>query len=240
MNSLSDYTSARVDLGLTGDSLPTKPLLDFRLAHARAKDAVHFPFDALSLSEEMTRRHWLSIITKTCATTRDEYLRCPNKGRRLDDASAADLAELPGPRSCAFVVADGLSAIAIHRHAVPLLEKIFQNLEATADDQNPIIIVQQGRVAIGDHIGELLGAELAIVLIGERPGLSAPDSLGVYLTWSPKRDRTDAERNCISNIHAQGISYDLAAHKLSFLINEARRRKLTGVRLKETAAKLLN
>lgn len=240
MNSLSDYTSARVDLGLTGDSLPTKPLLDFRLAHARAKDAVHFPLDAFSLSEEMTRRHWLSIITKTGATSRDEYLRCPNKGRRLDDASAADLAELPGPRPSTFVVADGLSAIAIHRHAVPLLEKIFQNLEATPDDQNPIIIVQQGRVAIGDHIGELLGAELAIVLIGERPGLSAPDSLGVYLTWSPKRDRTDAERNCISNIHAQGISYDLAAHKLSFLINEARRRKLTGVRLKETAAKLLN
>lgn len=239
MNSLSDYTSARVNLGLSGDSLPTKPLLDFRSAHARAKDAVHFSLDALSLSEEMKQRNWSSMITKTGAKTRDEYLRRPDKGRALDDASAAVLAELGGSRACAFVVADGLSSVAIHHHAVPLLEKVFQKLETAPNDENPIIIVQQGRVAIGDHIGELLGAELAVVLIGERPGLSAPDSLGVYVTSSPKRGRTDAERNCISNIHAQGLSYDLAAHKLTFLINEARRRKLTGVGLKETAARLL-
>lgn len=235
MKSLSDYTSARVNLGLVGDSLPTKPLLDFRLAHARAKDAVHFPLDLFSLSQDFAQRLWPSVITKSAAPTRHHYLRRPDRGRMLDEASAAELAKLSGRRVLVFVVADGLSAIAIHRHAVPLLENAFENLGFTPHDANPIIIVEQGRVAIADHIGELLCADLSILLIGERPGLSAPDSLGVYLTWNPKRGRTDAERNCISNIHAQGLSYHLAAHKLCFLINEALSRKLTGVRLKETA-----
>lgn len=238
MKILSDYTSARVSLGVAGDSLPTRPLLAFRLAHAQARDAVHFSFDAISLEQEMTQRGWHSRIVHGRATSRDEYLRRPDKGRTLDDASAAELAKLSGRREFAIVIADGLSALAIHRHAVPFLEKIFQGLDCQPDQGNPIIIAQQGRVAIGDQIGNLLGADLAIVLIGERPGLSSPDSLGVYLTWQPRAGRTDAERNCISNIHAQGLSYEVAAHKLVFLVTEAKRQKLTGVALKETAGLL--
>jgi len=130
-------------------------------------------------------------------------------------------------------VADGLSALAVHRHAIPLLKEI------APEKTLPIFVVQQGRVAIGDHIGELLKAELSIVILGERPGLTTPDSLGIYITWMPHVGRTDAERNCISNIHDQGLSYAEAAHKLAFLTHEARTRKLTGVALKETAGKLL-
>ncbi|MBV9764264.1 MAG: ethanolamine ammonia-lyase subunit EutC [Acidobacteriaceae bacterium] len=236
MISLGQYTCARVSLGLAGDSLPTRPLLDYRLAHARARDAVHFPLDAFSLSQELKQRNWSFLATRSAAKNRDEYLRHPDKGRTLDAASATQLAALSGAPPFVFVIADGLSAIAIQRHAIPLLDQAFAALKFIPNDRNPIILVEQGRVAIGDHIGELLRAELSVVLIGERPGLSAPDSLGVYLTWNPKRGRTDAERNCISNIHAQGLSYDLAARKLAFLINEARRRKLTGIGLKETAA----
>jgi ethanolamine ammonia-lyase small subunit len=166
------------------------------------------------------------------AKDREEYLRRPDKGRKLNSASAAEVAEFSGTCPIAVVVADGLSALAVHRHAVALLERLSL-------DAYPIWIVQQGRVAIGDHVGSLLGAELSIVLIGERPGLSTPDSLGVYLTWNPDLARTDAERNCVSNIHEQGLSYELAAHKLVFLMSEIQRRKLSGVPLKETAAQML-
>jgi ethanolamine ammonia-lyase small subunit len=224
---LSDYTSARVSLGVTGDSLPTQPMLEFRLAHARARDAVHIPLDTPSLLMEMRNARLLHSNAKD----RDEYLRRPDKGRRLNSESV-EIVKRSESCSVAVVVADGLSALAVHRHAVALLEKLRL-------DAYPIWLVQQGRVAIGDHIGSLLGAELSIVLIGERPGLSTPDSLGVYLTWNPGLARTDAERNCISNIHEQGLSYEAAAHKLLFLMGEIRRRKLSGVPLKETAAQLL-
>jgi ethanolamine ammonia-lyase small subunit len=225
---LSDYTSARVSLGVTGVSLPTQPLLEFRLAHARARDAVHVPLDTPSILLEMRNARLLHSNAKD----RDEYLRRPDKGRRLN---AESVETVKGSESCsvAVVVADGLSALAVHRHAVALLEKLSL-------DAHPVWIVQQGRVAIGDHIGSLLDAELSIVLIGERPGLSTPDSLGVYLTWNPRLERTDAERNCISNIHEQGLSYEVAAHKLLFLMGEIQRRKLSGVLLKETAAQLLS
>jgi ethanolamine ammonia-lyase small subunit len=235
MKHLSDYTPARVNLGLTGDSVPTKPLLDFRLAHARAKDAVYLPLDAFSLSQEMAQRNWRSRILNSNAADREEYLRRPDKGRRLNDASAEEVAKVNGRHEIVFVLADGLSALAVHRHGLRLLEEAFDRLNYVAGDANPIWIVQQGRVAIGDHIGGLLAADLAVVIIGERPGLSAPDSLGVYLTWQPRLGRTDAERNCISNIQPQGLSYELAAHKLVFLIDEARRRELSGIRLKDTA-----
>jgi ethanolamine ammonia-lyase small subunit len=235
MKHLGDYTPARVNLGLTGDSLPTKPLLDFRLAHSRAKDAVYFPLHGVSLCEEMAQRNWCARVLQSNARNREEYLRRPDKGRRVSDTSEAEVARVDGLQEIIFVVADGLSALAVHRHAVRLLEEVFRRLSYAADGANPIWIVQQGRVAIGDHIGSLLSAEVGVVIIGERPGLSAPDSLGVYLTWQPRLGRTDAERNCISNIQAQGLSYELAAYKLVVLINEARRRKLSGIRLKETA-----
>jgi len=229
MKKLTDFTSARVSLGLTGDSLPTAPLLNFRLAHARARDAVQFPLDSASLVQEMAERNWSARVLHSAARTRNEYLGRPDQGRRLDDASCAELSKSNMPQPVVFIVADGLSALAVHRHAIPLLERVLPR-----EETSPIWIVQQARVAIGDHIGALLGAELSVVLIGERPGLSTPDSLGVYLTWQPNLNRTDAERNCISNIHSQGLSYDIAAQKLLFLASEARRRKLTGIALKET------
>jgi len=231
MTKLSDYTTARVGLGITGESLPTRALLDFRLAHARARDAVHFPLDTATLTEELLACHLAPILLRSAAQNRDEYLKRPDKGRRLSEASAKAIAN--SPCDTAIIVADGLSALAVHRHAVPLLK------EMSLDDKLPIWIVQQGRVAVGDHIGALLKAELSIVILGERPGLSTPDSLGIYVTWAPRVGRTDAERNCISNIHGHGLSYAEAAHKLAFLTSEARKRKLTGVALKETAGNLL-
>jgi ethanolamine ammonia-lyase small subunit len=187
--------------------------------------------DSSSLLLEMAQRNWPACILHSLARNRDEYLRRPDKGRRLNEESATAIGKWRGTCSIAIVIADGLSALAVHRHAFSLLEK----LELGAQ---PVWIVEQARVAIGDHIGSLVNAELSIVLIGERPGLSTPDSLGVYLTWNPDLTRTDAERNCISNIHEQGLSYELAAHKLLFLISEIRRRKLSGVPLKETAGLL--
>jgi ethanolamine ammonia-lyase small subunit len=201
-------------------------MLEFRLAHARARDAVHVPLDTSSMLAAIPNGRLLHSNAKD----RDEYLRRPDLGRRLSAESVTQLAEFSGVCPLAVVVADGLSALAVHRHAAALLDAL--NLGA-----QPVWLVQQGRVAIGDHIGSLLAADLSIVLVGERPGLTTPDSLGVYLTWQPNLTRTDAERNCVSNIHEQGLSYEIAAHKIRFLMSEMRSRKLSGVHLKETAPK---
>ena len=232
MTKLSDYTPARVGLGITGESIPTAALLDFRLAQARARDAVHFSLNAESLAAELAQCGWPALVLHSAAANRDEYLRRPDKGRRLSETSAVAVAGHKGSRAIAIIVADGLSALAVHRHAVPLLK------EMAPDDGHSFWIVRQGRVAVGDHIGELLQAELAIVMIGERPGLSTPDSLGIYITWAPRIGRSDAERNCISNIHGHGLSYEQATHRLAFLVNAARARKLTGVGLKEESGPL--
>ena len=229
MTKLSDYTPARVGLGITGESLPTAALLDFRLAYARARDAVHFPLNAPALAAEMAQCGWPAPVLCSAAANRDEYLRRPDKGRCLSESSAAVVGGHKGSHAIAIIVADGLSALAVHRHAVPLLK------EVAPSGEHSFWIVQQGRVAIGDPIGELLQAELAIVMIGERPGLSTPDSLGIYVTWAPRVGRSDAERNCISNIHGLGLSYEQAAHRLAFLVSSARARKLSGVGLKEEA-----
>ena len=232
MTRLRDYTTARVGLGRAGHSLPTRELLEFQLAHAKARDAVHLPLAVNSLVLELKQKGVPSITLASAARTRDKYLKRPDLGRGLSKEARERLAGLRGDYDAAFVIADGLSALAVHRHAVPLLELLLQNLDWRIA---PIAIVEQGRVAIGDAIGELLGARLVVVLIGERPGLSSPDSLGAYLTWQPRPGRTDAERNCISNIRAEGLSYAHATHKLLFLMNEARRLKLSGVMLKEHA-----
>ena len=232
MRSLREFTSARVDVGRTGHSLPTRELLDFQLAHAKARDAVHLPLDVQSVVIELQQNKIRCVTLASAAGDRVTYLHRPDLGRRLNAESRDRLARLKSDYEAAFVIADGLSALAVHRHAAPLLELVLAEL---AWPVAPVVIVEQGRVAIGDEIGELLGARLAVVLIGERPGLSSPDSLGVYLTWQPRASRTDAERNCISNIRAEGLSYKLAAHKLLFLMNESRRLKLSGVKLKEGA-----
>ena len=236
MRSLRDFTSARVELGRTGHSLPTSELLNFQLAHAKARDAVQLPLDTNSLVLELQQQGLPSIVLASAAADRATYLRRPDLGRRLNANSRQTLGTVEAGYDAVFVIADGLSALAIHRHAVPLLAQVLPKMEWRIA---PVVIVEQGRVAIGDEIGETLGASLAAVLVGERPGLSSPDSLGIYLTWQPRVGKTEAERNCISNIRAEGLSYELAAHKLRFLMTEARRRKLSGVDLKENAGPLL-
>jgi ethanolamine ammonia-lyase small subunit len=232
MTRLRDYTPARVELGRAGPSIPTRALLEFQLAHAKARDAVHLPLAVDSLVLELKQKGRSSITLESAARTRDEYLKRPDLGRRLSEESRERLALMRGDFDAAFVIADGLSALAVHRHAVPLLDHLVRDLDWRIA---PVAVVEQGRVAVGDEVGELLGARMVVVLIGERPGLSSPDSMGAYLTWQPRRGRTDAERNCISNIRAEGFSYAAATHKLLFLMNESRRLKLSGVQLKEAA-----
>ena len=230
MRSLRSFTNARVDLGRVGDSIPTTALLEFRLAHAKARDAVHLPMDSQSLVQEFAAAGWKSIVLTSQAKDREQYLLRPDLGRRLSEASRGQLASASLQLPLLFCVADGLSAAAVHRHASRLLAELSPDA--------PIVVVEQARVAIGDQIGELLKSELCVLLIGERPGLSSPDSLGVYITYSPRSGRSDAERNCISNIHDQGLSYEAAAQKIQYLIGEARIRKLTGVGLKERSGLL--
>lgn len=232
MTRLRDYTPARVELGRSGASVPTRALLEFQLAHAKARDAVHLPLAAHSLLAELKNKGVASVALASAARSRDEYLKRPDLGRRLNDGSRERLVPLRGEYDAAFVIADGLSALAVHRHAVPLMELLLHDLDWKIA---PVAIVEQGRVAIGDEISELLGARMVVALIGERPGLSSPDSLGAYLTWQPRPGQTDAERNCVSNIRAEGLSYAVAALKLRFLMQESRRLKLSGVRLKEAA-----
>lgn len=236
MTRLQDWTTARVGLGVVGHACPTQPHLELRLAQARARDAVHAPFNTRSLVESLNEQGWPSQVLHSRAQDRAEYLRRPDLGRHLEERSREVVNGFARANwETAFVLADGLSARAVERHAAPLLRGLLTGGMRGADAAHPIWIVEEGRVAIGDAVGELLRADLVVVLIGERPGLSSPDSLGIYLTWQPRKGRTDAERNCISNIHGQGLSYTAAAHKLMFLMSEARQRKLSGVPLKDLA-----
>jgi ethanolamine ammonia-lyase small subunit len=230
---LRALTPARVALGRTGVSLPTRDLLDFQLAHAQARDAVHARLDAAALAAEIDcsiRREVLRL--HSAASSRAEYLQRPDRGRRLNEGGRTLLAEQPADKvDLAIVLADGLSALAVERHASPLLKELLPLLESWS--LAPITIVEQGRVAIADEIASALHAQISVILIGERPGLSSPDSLGAYITWDPRPGRTDAERNCISNIRAEGLACAQAAVQLGYYLNEARRRRLTGVALKE-------
>ena len=222
---LRRFTPARVALGRAGNGLPTAAHLEFQAAHAAARDAVHTSLDTVALRNELNAAGLPNIAVRSQAPDRRTYLLRPDLGRCLQDRSVIPL--MPG--AMLFVVCDGLSAIAVQRHAVPVLR-----LAAPAQaDAAPVVIVEQGRVAIGDDIGEAMGAEAVAVLIGERPGLSAADSLGVYLTWHPRRGRTDAERNCISNIRPEGLPPAAAAAKLLWLIGAMRRLRLTGIGLKD-------
>jgi ethanolamine ammonia-lyase small subunit len=224
---LKSFTPARVALGRTGHSLPTRELLRFQLDHARARDAVWEELDPTSLGLP-------HILVRSAAPDRRTYLRRPDLGRKLSADSRLLLER--GEYDAAIVLADGLSAAAIQCHAAPLLTEMAPFWTEESWRLAPVTVALQARVAIGDEIGALLGAQMVAVLIGERPGLSSPDSLGVYLTWDPRPGRTDAERNCISNIRTEGLSYAAAAHRLHFLMREARAHKLTGVELKEDAS----
>jgi len=233
---LRRFTPARIALGRSGASLPTAEILRFGLAHAQARDAVHLALDVAALDAVLRPRHGESVVVHSLAPDRATYLLRPDLGRRLDEASADRLARTAAARrdgwDLAFVIADGLSALAVQHHAPALLDVLVPRLPADCTVAPPVIAVQ-GRVALGDEIGELLGARLVAILIGERPGLSSPDSLGVYLTWAPKRGRHDAERNCVSNVRPEGLGYDAGAMKLAWLMKEARHLQLTGVGLKD-------
>jgi ethanolamine ammonia-lyase small subunit len=232
---LRALTPARVGLGRTGVSQQIRDLLDFQLAHAQARDAVHARLETSALAANLAGIGGQQVLRlHSAAVDRVVYLQRPDLGRKLDEPSRASLAGLARRDwELALIVADGLSALAVERHVPPLFKELLPCLESWR--LAPVCVVEQGRVAIGDEIGAALGAQISVVLIGERPGLSSPDSLGAYITWAPRPGRTDAERNCVSNIRAEGLSYRQAAAQLLYYLTESRRRQLSGVQLKEEA-----
>jgi len=235
-NHLHALTPARVALGRTGVSLPTRVRLDFDRCHALARDAVHARLEVAALANTLRTLSGLDVLClHSAAPDRATYLQRPDLGRKLDESSEKMVAEFAvgGPFDLTLIVADGLSALAVERHATATIEAFVPM--AAGWRLAPISVVEQGRVAIGDQIGGALGAQIAVILIGERPGLSSPDSLGIYVTWDPRPGRTDAERNCISNIRTEGLSYAQAALQLRAILIEARRLHLTGVALKPQA-----
>lgn len=236
MRELRQFTMARVGLGRTGNSVSTRELLDFQLAHARARDAVHGLFDPRAMAAEIEACGLGSVVIRSAVRDRFEYLRRPDLGRCLDDASKRAVRGISGPFDVIFVVADGLSPMAVQTSAVLLLRLVTERLDRAEWRIAPVVIAAQGRVALGDEIGAIAQASLAVMLIGERPGLSSVDSMGVYLTWSPRPGRTDAERNCISNIRPEGLTIGAAGELLLLLMREARGRRLSGVGLKAREA----
>jgi len=252
---LGALTSARVALDRTGSSITTRHALEFLLAHAQARDAVHAVLAIPSLLHALQRRNLTALAVRSAAANRTEYLRRPDLGRNLAtnpgapsfpassdrvgySRDARTASPPPDPATLSIILADGLSALAIERHALPLLDALLPLLDNTWQ-LTPIVIAEQARVALGDQIGEALRADATIMLIGERPGLSSPDSLGAYITWSPRPGRTDAERNCVSNIRTEGLDYASAARKITWYITEGRRLGLTGVSLRGSDTALL-
>ncbi|MFZ2156684.1 MAG: ethanolamine ammonia-lyase subunit EutC [Bradyrhizobium sp.] len=231
---LRDLTPARVGLGRAGASLPTAALLEFTLAHARARDAVHAAFDAPALISGFDGLGLEALAVSSCARDRTDYLRRPDLGRKLDQASRQLLASRnAGPCRLAIAVGDGLSPAAVNAHAVALVRNLMPRLAGERIEIGHAVVASGARVALGDEIGAMLGARMVVVLIGERPGLSAPDSLGAYLTFAPRPGITDAERNCVSNIHGAGLGYDEAAFRIAWLVREGLARGVTGVALKD-------
>lgn len=229
------HTNARIGLGRAGAAITTADHLAFQLAHAQARDAVHDPLDRAAVTGSLAEAGFTPVDVRTMASDRQTYLARPDLGRRLAPESQDRLAPLTGDYDLAFVIADGLSATAVHNHAVELLRRTLAEPDLAGWRIAPVAVVEQGRVAVGDEIGAILGARLVVILLGERPGLSSPDSLGAYLTWNPAIGRTDAERNCVSNIRPQGLGYAQAAETLARLLGQARRRGISGVALKDEA-----
>lgn len=235
---LRAFTAARIALGRTGTSVPLREALAFRLAHAHARDAVYSALDE-QLPTALSELGLPVLEVRSQAATRLAYLQRPDQGRQLDEASRARLADAAtGPCDVALVLADGLSATALNRHALPLLRYLMPALQKAGFRPGPLVLAGQARVALGDEVGQALRARLVLVLIGERPGLSAPDSLGAYFTYGPRPGLTDEARNCVSNIRPAGLGYEAAAAKLFYLLNEALRRQLSGVELKDESGLL--
>ena len=237
LGDLRDLTPARVGLGRAGAGMPTKPLLEFTLDHARARDAVHAAFDVSSLISGLNDLGLKTLDVSSRAPGRKDYLRRPDLGRTLDPASRDLLAGHHGsPCQLAIVVGDGLSPTAVNAHAIELVRSLIPRLAVDGIEIGHAAIASGARVALGDEIGAILGARMIVMLIGERPGLSAPDSLGAYLTFAPRPGLTDAERNCVSNIHGAGLGYDEAAFRIAWLVREGLARAVTGVALKDESA----
>ena len=224
-----EVTRARIGIGRTGDAMTTREVLDFQLSHARARDAVLGDVDFNAMEQALALMTMLRVHSK--APDRKTYLARPDYGRSLSEESRAKLCS--GPYDIVFVIADGLSASAVEKHAIAVLSECLQRLPS--HDIGPIILAEQARVAFGDEVGEAMSSKLVVVLIGERPGLSTPSSLGAYVTYGPKAGLLDSARNCISNIHDDGLSPKLAAQKICWIVEEALRLKLTGVGLKENS-----
>ncbi|MCO7246469.1 ethanolamine ammonia-lyase subunit EutC [Halomonas sp. Mc5H-6] len=238
---LNAFTDARIGLGRAGVSLPTSKLLAFQLAHAQAQDAVHTPLDVDALASELTEALEVSeapIRLHSQAQDRAMYLQRPDYGRRLNEETREQLQQAAASQQrydLAVVIVDGLSARAVQQNSVPFLSNLYQMLKSDAADWQlaPLTIVEQGRVAIGDEIGALLNADAVLVMIGERPGLSSPDSLGLYMTWAPTPGLRDDRRNCISNVRPAGLAVEEAARRFFLLLKEARQLKVSGVKLKD-------
>ncbi len=235
--SLRQFTPARIALGRTGHSLPTNELLNFQLAHAQARDAVYTEFDPTSLARQLEEKGYSTVQVHSQAVNRATFLQRPDLGRRLSLQSGQLLKEYAVQNKqtsgLVFVLGDGLSAQAIHRHAVPVLDLTAKALKEAGWTIGPVVIANQARVALGDEIGHLLGAEQVAILIGERPGLTTADSLSIYLTYNPYVGRLESERNCISNVRPEGLVYEAASSSLVNLINRAHLFKFSGVRLRE-------
>jgi ethanolamine ammonia-lyase small subunit len=232
---LSQWTSARIAMGRVGSSLPTQAMLDFTMDHAAARDAVHTALDVEKLERELQESNFSSLRAWSMAGDRSEYLRRPDRGRSLDPACISVLTPCTTTAAdlLTVVIADGLSSLAPASHALPLLQHLRDGLLGWTLDS--VVVATQARVALGDGIGEIRGAEAVLILIGERPGLKSPDSLGAYLTYHPRVGRTDAERNCVSNIRPEGLSYKNAVFKLLHLLAGARLQGGTGVSLKDSS-----
>ncbi|PTS87242.1 MULTISPECIES: ethanolamine ammonia-lyase subunit EutC [unclassified Caulobacter] len=233
-SALRAHTPARIALGRSGASLPTQEVLAFALAHAQARDAVHTSFEAQAVGEAIASLGLETLQVASAAPDRATYLRRPDLGRRLLETSRDALKlQTRGPADLVIVVADGLSSTAVHTHAAPLIAALLPQVHQQGWCLGPVVIARQARVALGDEVGEIFGARLVLLLVGERPGLSSPDSLGAYLTFAPRVGLTDEARNCVSNIRTEGLSYEQAAFKLVWLAREALRLGESGVALKD-------
>jgi ethanolamine ammonia-lyase small subunit len=236
---LRQLTPARLALGRAGSSLPTQAQLDFQLAHARARDAVHHELGLDALAHTLQTQGHRLLKVQSQANDRRTYLQRPDKGRRLSEHSRLELQALATEQTDSadllLIVADGLSPLAVELQAARFIATLKPLLESASLRIAPLVLATQARVALGDEVAELMGAQMVAILIGERPGLSSPDSMGIYLTYQARVGTTDAQRNCISNIRSEGLSDEEAVNKLMYLILEGRRRQLTGVELKEEA-----
>jgi len=238
--SLKAFTNARIALGRTGVATPLREVLDFRMCHAHARDAVYSILNVDELTTSLQQFQMSIIKVNSKAKDRAVYLQRPDLGRKLNSASANNLKnETSHPADVAIVIADGLSATAINEHAVHVVKKLIPLIKQSVLTIAPLVIAEQGRVALADEIGSILQAKLSLILIGERPGLSSPDSMGAYITYQPSPGKTDEARNCISNIRPEGLGYDLAAAKIAKLIKTSLQLKLSGILLKDEEQDLL-